>query len=71
MIESLMPQPIPTCDNSNISRIYSSELEFIVVSADRQERILRVGVILPDKREQIDPEANGTLICAGAAGEED
>ena len=34
----------------------SLELEFFV-TANGQERILRVGVILPDKREQIDPES--------------
>jgi len=36
----------------------SLELEFIVVSANGQERILSC-VILPDKREQIDTETNG------------
>ena len=37
----------------------SLELDFSVVSANGQDRILRVGVILPDKGTQIEPETNG------------
>ena len=50
-----------TPDDANIAlQIHEfGQLEFSIVDADGQERMLRVGVILPGEGEQIDPETNG------------
>jgi hypothetical protein len=47
-------------DDTNIALEINEfgQLDFIAVSANGQERILRVGVIPPDEREQTDPETN-------------